>query len=687
MNILVPISWLKDFLKTEASAEKIAETLSLCSQSVERIHKVDKDEILEIEITVNRYDCLSIIGIAREAAAILPQFNIKAKFALPEIPSIPKIKIQDPANQLEVRIEDQTICPRFSAIVISNVKIGPSPKWLTDRLEKVNIRSLNNVVDISNYLMMETGQPIHTFDFDKIKKQEMFMRLSKKGEKVVTLDGVERIFAGGDIVIEDGEGRIIDLCGIMGGKNSEIDEGTKKVLFFVQAYNPVRIRRTSMSLGLRTEAAMRFERGIDLDGIITVIALGTQMMKELAGGRVASKLIDIYPQKQSSAKVSLDFDFINERLGVDLKHQKILAILNSLGFAIQKQTNREFTVDVPTWRAKDIKIKEDILEEVARVYGYFRLPSKIPPISENYGLSIQPSPKKGAINPTFKWEDKTKDLLKAFGFSETYNSSFISAETISKCLLKNDDHLKLTNPINSDLEYLRISLIPSLLEVFGKNQANFSKIKIFEMANCYLPNNNDLPDERMRLVGLTNSKNFLQIKGVLTDIFEELGINNFETLPTQTENTADYWQKDKTAIIKSGDKLLGWIGQINKVVNNNFLINDNIFAFDLNMSAICSSANDNKVFTPIPKFPPIIEDLSFTFPRKTPVGQVIQSTKAVSYLISAVDLTDSFEETKTFRITFQHPDKSLTDQEVKPIREKIIKLLAKDGIKLKGQDY
>lgn len=677
MNILVPVSWLKEFLKTEASAEKIAETLSLCSQSVERIQKIDKDEVLEIEITVNRYDCLSIIGIAREVAAILPQFGIKTKFVPPVIPTIPKIKSESQESQLEVKIEDPTICPRFSAMVIEDVKIGSSPKWLSEKLNKVNIRSLNNVVDISNYLMMETGQPIHTFDYDKIKKQKMLMRLSKKGEKVVTLDGVERTFVGGDIVIEDGEKRIIDLCGIMGGKNSEIDENTKRVLFFVQAYDPIRIRKTSMSLGLRTEAAMRFERGIDLDGIIPVIARGAQLMKELSGGKVAGKLIDIYPQKQTSAKVTADFNFINDRLGINLKPPEIINILESLGIIFLKQTKNEFTVKVPTWRAKDIKIKEDILEEVARVYGYFRLPSKIPPLSQDYGLLPQPIPKKGAINPTFKWEEKTKDLLKTFGFSETYNFSFISENTLKKCLLKKQDHLKLTNPITSDLEYLRISLIPSLLEVFGKNQANFSKITIFEMANCYLSKNNDLPDEKMRMTGLTNSKSFLQLKGILTEIFEELGIDDLKTLPAEKEILADYWQKEKTAIIKSGDKLLGSIGQINTEVVTNFLSREVVWAFDLDMGTICSLANDNKTFTPIPKFPPIIEDLSFTFSKETAVGPVIQAIEAVDSLIKSVDLIDSFENNRTFRITYQHSEKNLNENETKPLRQKIVKLVEK----------
>lgn len=684
MNILVPISWLKDFLKTEASAEKIAETLSLCSQSVERIHEVEKDKILDVEISVNRYDCLSIIGIAREAATVLPQFGIKARFIPPKISSLPKVKKVAKESELKVEIKDPTICPRFSAILIENVKIGSSPNWLSQRLEKIGIRSINNVVDISNYLMMETGQPIHTFDFDKILGQKMIMRLSKKGETVTTLDGIPRVLQGEDIVIEDGSGRLIDLCGIMGGQNSEINPQTKRVLFFVQAYDPIRIRRTSMSLGLRTEAAARFERGVDLEGIIPVILGGAKMMSELAGGQVAGNLIDIYPQKQACPKIKISLEFIRERLGVILTKKQVTEILSSLGFTIKSQTQDVFLALVPNWRAKDIQIQEDILEEVARVYGYFRLPSKIPQLNENYGLTEQPKPQKGALAPTFKWEEMIKDYLKSVGFSETYNFSFISRSQIENSGLKIEDHLKLKNPIASDLEYLRTSLLPSLLAVAFKNSVNFPQIKIFEMANVYLPQKNNLPDEKMKLSGLTNVLNFYQLKGILVELLKQLGIFDFEIIPVTDQQVEPFWLKESTALIYDQKELLGVFGQIkNFSVFPPSLISESL-AFDLDMGVVTTFASENKIYVPLPKFPPIIEDLSFIFPERTPVGPVIHLIKLINPLVKNVDLIDSFEETRTFRITYQHPDKNLTDKEVKEIREKIIKLLEKKSIRLKS---
>ncbi len=682
MNILVPISWLRDFLKTEASAEKISETLCLCSQSVEKIHSLGNDQVLEIEITVNRYDCLSILGIAREAAAILPQFKLRAHFEKPPLCKIPKTYKNVPRDFLSVQIQDPRLCPRFTAVLLDNIKIGSSPSWLKERLEKVNLRALNNVVDISNYLMMETGQPIHTFDYDKILSKKMIMRLSKTGETVTTLDGVERKLPGEDIVIEDGQGRLIDLCGIMGGKNSEIDQNTKKVLFFVQAYDPVRIRKTSMSLGLRTEAAARFERGIDLEAILPVISKGVKMIGELCQGKIASDLIDIYPQKQTSLKFKNNYQFIKEKLGIDLPASKIKIILQSLGFKIESEKKEHFSLVVPSWRNKDIAGPEDIVEEVARVYGYFRLPSKIPKISESLGLVSLKKPVKGTLGSVFVWEEIAKDFLKSVGFSETYNLSFVSRQLIEKTKINLQDCLKVKNPITVDLEYMRPSLFPSLLNVFSRNCSNFPKISIFEMANIYLPQKSNLPLEKMRLSGLTNEKNLLELKGILFQLLKELGIYSSRAYPSKDSFLASFWQEQAVGMIDDGKINLGLFGLVSPKVSAKFLIPDKIFAFDLEMNLISDLASDKKIFTPIAKYPPVIEDLSLIFPPETLIGPVLQEIKASNPIIKTISLIDSFKETKTIRIDYQHPDRSLNTNEVTKVREKIIKII---GNKFKGK--
>ncbi len=681
MNILVPHSWLKDFLQTKASPEKIAEFLSLCSQSVEKIKQEKNDSILEIEITVNRYDCLSIVGIAREAAAALSEAGIQAKFKPPQIQPLPEIK--KPRAHLEVEFRDKTICPRFSALIIDQVKVGPSPKWVAERLEKVGIRSLSNVVDISNYLMIETGQPIHTFDYDKILNQKMMMRLSRPGEKVLTLDQTTRTLPGGDIVIEDGQGRLIDLCGIMGGGNSEIEAGTKRVLFFVQAYDPVRIRKTSMALAHRTEAAVRFERGIDLEGIIPVLSLGAKMMKDLSGGLVASKLIDVYPKPQKQITIDLNYPFLKSRLGVELPPTKIKQILTSLGFEIVKSSAQSVSVKIPTWRAQDIFIEEDLIEEVARIYGYYQLPSKIPPLSDNFGLEATPQPKRGKIEPFFEWENKIKDLLVSRGFSEIYNYSFISQEMIEKTNLKTADYLKLANPLTGSLEYLRGSLLPSVLETAAKNQASFPKMKIFESADIYLPQKNDLPQEKAKLTCLVMGTNFAHLKGLAEIIFQQMGIKTVSFKPWVGREP--YFTPNQTAVIETKKNLLGTLGQINPQVLSNFEILNQAFILDLDLDILVKLARKTKTYTPLLKYPAIIEDMTFVLKLKTPVADLIQIIKSASSLIQTVESTDAYKNNRSFRITYQSPKKNLTDKEIEKIRKKIIARVQKNfGAKLKA---
>jgi len=689
MNILIPYSWLKDFLKTEAQAEKVAEVLSLCSQSVEKIHLAKEDKILEIEITVNRYDCLSVVGMAREAAAALSESGIKAEFVPPKIPPLPEINrvccsaIKNPKYALQVEMKDETICPRFSAVIIDQVKVGPSPKWLSERLEKVGLRSLSNIVDISNYLMIETGQPIHTFDYDKILGAKMTMRLSQPGEKIITLDGVSRTLPGGDIVIEDGKGRLIDLCGIMGAENSQIDENTQRVLFFVQAYNPVRIRQTSMVLAHRTEAAVRFERGIDLEGILPVISQGTALMKDLGGGSVASKLIDLYPHPQEKRKIKLDLDLVNKIMGIEIPKEKVISILKSLGFSVFSLQSSVLNCVVPTWRALDVFIEEDLIEEIARIYGYFRLPGNIPPLDPKFGLSPQPQPKMGKIGPFFEWEKEIKDFLVNQGFSEVYNYSFIGADLIKKVGLKTESHLKLKNPLTADLEYLRTSLFPSLLRTVSQNQANFPKMKIFEMANVYLPQENNLPMEKTRLTCLLLGGSFSYLKGIAETIFKQMGVEDINFKPWVGREP--YFTQGKSAIVETKKNVLGTMGEIHPQILANFEISNKALVLDLDFETLVKQAKKTKTFIPIPKYPAIIEDLTFILKPKTLLGDLMRSIQSISSIIQSVELIDSYQNTRTLRITYQNPKKTLSDKEVKEIREKIIKKVeARFGTKIKG---
>ncbi len=661
MDIKILDSWLRDYLKTEAKPEEIGRFLSLSSQSVERITKTHThDFIYDIEVTTNRPDAFSVYGIARELSAVLPRHGLKTKL-LP-VPgtekTIPKVKISLP---LKVKITDHSLVPRFTALVFNNVQIKPSPKVVQERLEASGIRSLNNVIDISNYLMLELGQPMHTFDYDKILKAEMIVRQAKAGEKIITLDGQTRQLPPGTIIIEDGEGRIIDLCGIMGGKNSEVDENTKRVLLFVQTYDPISIRRSCQAMAFRTEAASRFEKGIDPEGVMTAMKRAVTLFEEWCEAKVGSKLYDIYPNPPKPYCVNLEKSLLDKLLGIEIKPVEATKILESLGFETQIE-GETIMAKIPHWRYGDITIPEDLIEEIARIYGYHNLPNILPPIS---------FPNKPL--PILEFEDKLKTGLKYWGLSETPTYSLTSLLTQKKAGISPEGLLRLANPLSEEWRVLRTSLLPSLLEVVGKNVAQ-PTVRIFEIANVYLPQGkNKLPDERSRLGVMLADGSFLEAKGIQTAIFENFNIAPADFAPLE----------NKAAEIFVGQELVGRIGEISQTVLAQFGINRPVAFLDLDLTVLAKLVRPTKPYQPISKYPSIIEDLSFEFPPRTLVGSVIQLIKAVSSLVKSVDLADSYENTRTFRVAYQSNERNLTDEDIRPIREKIIERLIKKGVELK----
>jgi len=416
MDIIISDNWLRDFLKTTASPKKIAQSLSLSGPSVEKIEKKSNDFLYHIEITTNRVDTASVYGIAREAAAILPRFNIKAKFAPLRTKS--KQSFSRKVKYLNVKI-DSKLCSRFAAILIKNVKIKPSPDYIKKRLMATGERPINNIVDISNYIMHEIGQPVHTFDYDKIRGAKMILRASKKGEKLTTLDGKTHKLPGGDIVIEDGNGRLIDLAGIMGGQNSAVDTNTKNVLLFVQTYNPANIRKTYMNLAQRTEAAVLFEKGLDTELVSLGIKRGIDLFAKLADGKPEKKILDVYPKPYKAKKVVTTLAFFEEKLGVELSKSKISKYLKSLGFETTWKGNKLEAL-IPSFRARDMFLAEDLLEEVARLYGYHNLPSSL-----MAGAIPDPLP-----DAPFNFEDNIKNLLSGWGGIEAYTLSMVPESAV-----------------------------------------------------------------------------------------------------------------------------------------------------------------------------------------------------------------------------------------------------------------
>ena len=619
MNVLIPFSWLKDYVKTNAGVRDVAKALSEHSFSVEKI--VD-DDVLEIEVTPNRGDGLSVLGIARELAAVLPAKGFSAEWIKKPFP----VKKYSGKDKLKVTISDNSLVPRFSAAVIDKVKVKESPALIKERLSKVGIRAINNVVDVTNYYMIELGQPMHAFDYDKIMGHEMIVRESKKGEEIVTLDGVKRILPEGVIVIEDGDGRLIDLCGIMGGLNSEVDENTTKVLLFVQVYDPVRIRKSSMSLGHRTEAALRFEKGVDFESVIPSLQTAVGMLTELSGGEVSSELIDLTGTVYTKKHIKIDYEKINKIAGTEIKKDFVNATLTSLGFVIKGND-----VYVPSWRYDDIDIIEDLAEEVIRIYGYQDLPNELP------GGTLPHHTKTN----NFALEDKAKDFLKHMGFFECYNYSAVPGN------MAGQGALKVKNPLNADLEFLRVSLTPKLLDVLNKNRGYSESVKLFELSSVYLPKKGDLPEQPYMLGIAAKGVDFLVFKGIIEALFEELGVS------------ADF-------PFEIGEHAGG------------------ILSCEISFDELAGVAGSGRVYSPLTGFNSIKEDITIIVGDTTSFSEIISVVSNADVRVNKVSFKDVYENALTLSIEFLDRAKQITSEDTKAIRDGIIKNLdSKYGIKLK----
>lgn len=651
---------------------------------MERIINQNGDYVYDIEITTNRVDMMSILGISRELSAILPQFGYKTalkqdsyKKELGET----KLTVAKKIPQLKVILKNKKLCPRFAAVLLENISVRPSPEIIRSRILLAGMRPLNNIIDVSNYLMHELGQPIHTFDYDKIAEKTMIIRPSIKGEKIVTLDGQSRSLPGNDIIIEDGKKRIIDLCGIMGGRNTAIDSKTKRVLLFVQNYNPTYIRRTSMKLGHRTQAATLFEKNLDPELVLPALKKGVQLIKQNAGAKLGSKILDIYQSPYKPSRVKVPLQLIRQYLGTPIHKAKTNKILSSLGFDPKQEDKGEaFTVTVPSWRSNDIAIAEDLIEEIARIYGYHRLPSLMP---------VNQPPVPSPQETEFYWEQKIKSALKNWGLTEIYTYSMQSEQEIEKFRLQPENHLKIKNPLSEDWIYMRTHLIPSLLSVVKNNEGFKNDISIFEISNVYIPRKKNLPEEKLKLAILYRGEKFYQLKGLIEALLEEIGILDYK-FEVLKKNPHNQWFNPKTAslylIDQRKSQKAGTLGLISPLINRNFALRSKVTAAYLDFSLLVKKANNNKKYKLIPKYPGIIEDLSFVLKPGVLYEDLLALIRSVDTKINNIELIDLYKKTVTLRITYLHPQKNLTDEEVKKIRKRIIlKVKQKGWAKLKGK--
>ncbi|HEB01565.1 MAG TPA: phenylalanine--tRNA ligase subunit beta [Candidatus Portnoybacteria bacterium] len=655
----ISYNWLKEYLPRLPKPAKLAELLTLHSFEVERVSKVAGDWVLEIDVLPNRaHDCLSHLGIAREIAALTGN---KLK--------MPKAKIDEERGErieslLKVKIKDSKLCPRYTARIIKEIKIKDSPVWLKKHLQAVGVRPINNIVDITNYLMLETGQPMHAFDYDKIKGHQMTVRSARLGERVATLDGQRHKLEPGIIVIED-EQKLIDLAGIMGGQNSQVSNQTKTVVLQAANFDPLSIRRACQKLSVRTDASDRYEREIDSHLALFALEGATCLIQKLAGGKIVPGVLDIYPVKRKPAKIRLDLKEVENLLGLQIPGQKIVNILKSLEFKV-KSGGEFLEITVPTFRL-DVTIPEDLIEEIARIYGYENINSVSPRVELNL-------PKQEEI---LERQDMVKDVLVGAGFTEVYNYSFVSqGDRLT---------LELENPTNLEQKYLRTSLILNLLKNVKEN-LKYSEIpRIFELGQIYLASQKKLPQERKMLTGV--ALDFAEAKGIINLLFEKLGLD-LSAVSYQSSDLNFLWHPTQSAIIKIAGQSVGRVGQIHPAVLADLEIKQSITVFDLDFEKLTKSATSQRTYQPIPRYPSVTLDLAVLIDQKTTWQEIKEIVGRVGgKLVQKVELFDLYQgeeipqgkRSLAFHIIYRAKDKTLKDEEVNLIQAKIIKALEKRG--------
>jgi len=654
MNILVPHSWLLDFIKTNVTPDKLAQTVSLCGPSFERLHKKGKETIYDIEITTNRPDTASVIGIARETATILPEFGIRAKFVDP-FNTKPSFSAQKSSTlPIKIKASKDTVL-RFSAIVIDNVEIKKSPLKIAKRLENVGIRPINNLVDLTNYIMTETGQPMHAFDYDSIVGQTASVELSRVGEKMTTLDGKEHSLPQGSIIIRDTK-RIIDLAGIMGGENSQITSQTTRILLTSAVYSPKRIRSTSLKLAHRTQAATLFEKGIDPEQSIKVLDRSVKLLSKLSPkSRIASDLIDIYPTPSKAKTVSLSHELLEKYLGIEISPKTVVRILNGLQINTSYQkTTKKYLSTIPSHRLADMEIEQDLIEEIARIYGYHKLPSTLPPQLEKI------TPKQSQ----FVIEEIIKKILIKHEFNEVYNSPIISKELLEQTETQENKTVKITNPISENM-YMRPSLLPSMSQTVELNLKYTPRFSLFELANIYIPQKlSPLPLEKMQFCLFTNTFSVSEFKGLIEQILTRLGIK----FTISFDNQNSEFDTDQSVKYLSNKLELVTLGVVKKSHNLGF------FAI-IDTVNIIKIAKPKVSFTPIPTYPPTFEDITLETPIDTKVGQIVSKILKISPKITNISYIEGFtKKTKiahTFKLELRDNKKTITKEEATEIKTKI----------------
>lgn len=631
------------------------------------------DTCVEFEITPNRPDCLSVIGLAREVAVT---FDKPLNLHTPVVKGCG----DDIHNYLSVEVQNKELCPRYVARVVKNVKVGTSPRWMRERLRASGVRPIDNIVDITNYVMLEYGQPMHAFDIEYVKGSKIIVRNALSGETLTTLDGVERNLTEDMLVIADEE-KASAVAGVMGGEHSGITEGTHTVVFESACFKGSSVRVTAKKLGMRTESSGRFEKGLDAQNCLPAIQRACELVELLGAGEVVDGVIDIDNTGYQPTVLHLDAEWINRFLGTDISEERMKQILTDLHFGVN---GNEITV--PSFRA-DVEHKADIAEETARIYGYNNIPT----------TTAKGSPQ-GKYSEYQKFEQKINQTMLAQGLYEIMTYSFVSPKQYDKIRLPKDDPKRksvvITNPLGEDTSIMRTNAIPSMMDILSKNYNNRNgAVSLYEIGNEYLPVEGEaLPDEIPNLVlGMYGeNKDFFTLKGVVENLLELLDIEDYDVTACAEDPT---FHPGRCAILSKDGEEFGIIGEVHPLVCKNYEINTRVYVGKLDMFKLFALMNDEKTYVPLPKFPASARDLALLCDDSLPVLTMEKAIKnAAGKILEKVELFDVYKGSQiqqgkksvAFNITMRAADRTLTDEEVGAAMSRILKAMEELGAQIRS---
>ena len=625
------------------------------------------DHVVEFEITPNRPDCLSVIGLAREASAT---FKRPLKLHEPE----PHGCGGSIADIVDIDIEDGDLCPRYTARMVKNVKIAPSPRWMRERLRNSGVRPINNIVDITNYVMLEYGQPMHAFDFSCVEGGHIIVRTAREGETIQTLDGNERKLTPNMLCICD-EHKPVCVAGVMGGANSEIVGDTAMVLFESANFNGVSVRRTASALGMRTDASSRYEKGLDMMNTIKAVERACELVELLGCGEVVDGVMDVVAKEKAPTVVKLEPDKINALLGTELSEDLMREILVSLGFILNGDD-----IYVPSWRG-DVEHYSDIAEEVARFYGYNKIPCTL----------MRGETTRGGFSEQQRFDRAIGGAVRALGYDEIITYSFISPTYYDKIRMPKDsslrNSLKILNPLGEDTSIMRTTILPSMLEIIARNHSYRNKsARLYELGKIYLPREDGLADEPkyLSLGAYGDGVDFFSFKGSIETLLHELRITDVKYVAC-TDN--DSYHPGRCAKVYAGETYLGVFGQIHPLVAANYGMDTEVYTAELSFDAMYEKRGDIPVYQPLPKFPAVTRDIAVVCDEAVTVGALEESIRrGAKGLLKDVSLFDIYrgpgvasgKKSVAFNLVLRADDRSLTGEEADEDVQSILAALKAD---------